>query len=82
MFAILISEENMPKILESRDDLSGSTTRWLATLFEKQWWFITGYVDLKGAVHDWSVLPASYTTRYFEYDPIKIQTDWDQIVRL
>jgi hypothetical protein len=81
MFAILITEENMPKILQDRHDLDANTVGWFTTLFNKKWWFISGYVDHRGILHSWSVLPLSYTKRYFEYDPIKIQTDWDLIVR-
>lgn len=82
MFAILIAEENMEKILEGRThDLDIKTAGWLTTLFNKKWCFVSGYVDRRGAVHSWSVLPIAYIERYFEYDPLKIRSDFDQIVR-
>ena len=82
MFAILISEENMPKIEKeapTRPYLIESVRSYLG--LSADWYFVTGYVDHKGRFKPSTVLPAYIIDENFEYDPVKIKTDWDQIVR-
>lgn len=84
MFAILISEKNLPIIKEHQDELSPSLGHfydkpYLASLVD--WYYIRGYVTEKGALESWAAYPEEYFTRKFDYNPEKIKTDWDQIVR-
>jgi hypothetical protein len=79
MFAIQLSEENVPKILErgfeERDfETYLGLTRVVA-------FFISGYVDRMGKVHPFGIVPFYILVRDFEFDPEAIKTDWDQIVR-
>lgn len=82
MFAILISEENMPKIQEVLD----TSVRPLHTVdmyirHPADWYFIQGYIPYIGAPEPLAILPGYVFETNFEYDPDKIKTDWDQIVR-
>lgn len=80
MFAILISEQNMDKILERvtptperHPDFNFYLKR------ERKYYVITGYVTEMGRVIDWVVLP-DFLLKHYEHDKNKIETDWDQIV--
>lgn len=82
MFAILIAEENMAQIrqvkaLTERD--APSLNRYIYA--RRNFYLIRGYVDLHGRVIDWAVLPAYIFQRHFDYDPVKIQTEWNIITR-
>lgn len=82
MFAIQITEENMPQILESvspKDPDVHYINTFLANRAE--WYVITGYVSRFGKFHDWVILPAYVLVSNYEYDKDKIRTTWDQIVR-
>jgi hypothetical protein len=82
MFAILISNENMPKILESVTPTTDHHPDFQIFLnSEKTWYLVTGWVGTRGDVIDWTIMPAYMLEEKFEYDPNKIKTDWDQIVR-
>jgi len=84
MFAIKITEENMEKIKEAMPALHGP---YLATIERKfmerevPWYFIRGYVDRRGRVHLFNILPVYVMDQHFTYDTEKAKTDWDQIVR-
>lgn len=83
MFAIEINDENMSKIAdleiltETRLNAIGGVYGTARTTF----YFVRGYTELNHLFRDWGVLPAYVLERSFEYDPIKIKTNWDQIVR-
>lgn len=81
MFAILIKSENVPKIRESglSDDLLVAMV--IALTSRKNWYAVTGYIKRNGEFIGSTVLPAFVIEEHFEYDPDKIKTDWDQIVR-
>lgn len=83
MFAILISAENLPKIREHQESLSTSHSHTLSRVYlnsRKEWYYIRGVLD--GSLNpSWSAIPKYVLDKTYEYDPIKIQTDWDQIVR-
>lgn len=81
MFAILMSEDTLPKILEV-DALTDKDVAFLKTCCTKQRYFIRGYVSRRGALIPWTILPSYLFTPIFEHDEIKIQTDWDLIVRM
>lgn len=83
MFAILISAENIPKILED-SSLAPFESEYLEMYLRRPtpWYFVRGYVPQRGEwKRGFTVLPAYIFPENFEYDPVKIQTDWDQIVR-
>jgi len=82
MHAILITEENAAKIEES----GFTAIRPMHTIEvymsnHKDWYLVSGYVGEDGYFQDYAVLPQYILDDNFEYDPTKIQTDWDQIVR-
>lgn len=47
----------------------------------RPWYFVRGYVNSSGALEPWAVFPEDILRRSYDYDPDKIHTDWDQIVR-
>lgn len=86
MFAIEITTENMPKIQECealQKHNEDTLNAYLANYEKrgKRWYAIRGYVTRQGRVQDFAILPAYVFENEFEYDPDKIKTDWDQIVR-
>lgn len=82
MFAIAINDKTIDKIAE-RDLLTLDDLDALMSLFlYRDYVFITGYQETRGEVIDWRVMPFYIFRDYFDYDEIKIQQDWDQIVRL
>lgn len=83
MFAILISNETMPKINEV-EVLSDSFKTVLGSLYCNKridWYLITGFVTERGGIMPWNILPAFVFIPKFEHDEEKIKTDWDIIVR-
>jgi hypothetical protein len=83
MHGILISKENLPKIWEV-EGLSLTDCQTIENISDHNvaWWvFITGYVDSRGGVHEYTWLPEYILQRNHEFDSEKIKTDWDQIVR-
>lgn len=82
MFAILINEENMPKIRERITVDSELANAMTYLRMPKIWFVVTGFVTESGKYFPYAVLPAYMLKNDFDYDPVKIQTDWDQIVRL
>jgi hypothetical protein len=82
MFAILITFENLPKILEHQQTVT------LPHLYEevylessRPWYYVRGFVGEGGKFAEWACLPEYVLVRDFEFDPHKIKSDWDQIVR-
>lgn len=78
-FAILITEENLPKMAE----VEGAPPNQLAYIsryyvdHRVDWYYVTGYVSRKGGpVHPWSIFPASVFVPNNDFDPEKIKTDW------
>jgi len=81
MHAILVSSDNLPKIVSPElPDLYAKNCTVVLRL-STQWYLVQGYVDSAGKYFEWTLLPAYIIEKHFEYDPTKIQTDWDQIVR-
>lgn len=82
MHAILITEKNMPTIL---DRLPLGVPEQLAITFylnhNVEWYLITGYYTRRGVYDDWAIIPASVLKQTYEHDADKIKTDWDQIIR-
>jgi hypothetical protein len=81
MFAIEISEENMEKIAESGiltiERLNAIGGVYLPA--RANYYFVRGFfVDSEIR---WTVLPEFILSEEYNYDPDKIKTDWDQIVR-
>lgn len=82
MFAILITEENLPKIRETGLLSQGdeySLDVYLRSFAD--WYFVRGYVPLRGEVWDHTVLPRYVLHENFQIDLNKAATDWDLIVR-
>ncbi len=84
MFAILCNKDNLEKIVESGalDEMQIEAVKRYYIPDSRDEVFITGYVNRRGRVMPWAVLPMLIFKQSFDYDPIKIQTDWDIIVRL
>lgn len=82
MFAIKLTEDNFPKILLT-PTLSIAKAQAISELyFHRNYIFVAGYVDHFGRVTGWDIIPEFVFKKFFDYDPEKIKTDWDQIVRL
>lgn len=82
MFAILITNQNMPKIVQE-ELLPTSILRAIQIYLAKRerWYLIRGYVTLWGNLEPWALLPAWILERRYDIDPDKIKTEWSQIVR-
>lgn len=85
MHAILISDENRSEIEahnlslpEREDDVFDYTIYQNRT---SNWYYVSGYVSPTGEYVPWVTMPEYILRQDFEYDPFKIETDWDQIVR-
>lgn len=82
MFAIQITEENMPEILNSLPQIREENVMLdMYARHTRDWFIIRGFVPHIGSMTDWAILPAYILKLKYEYDPNKIKTDWDQIVR-
>jgi|KBSMisStandDraft_5_1062788.scaffolds.fasta_scaffold777574_1 hypothetical protein len=82
MFAILISEENMPEIAQS--ELLDEQLVYDISLYlnrPRPWYLVRGYVPPRGPLVDWTILPAYSLAQNFDYDPETIKTSWSQLVR-
>lgn len=82
MFAIEINDESIAKIVAT-SDLPSDVYLSLAMFNHNRnkWYLIRGYINLRGAYEPWAFLPSYILSSRYEFDPVKIQTDWDQIVR-
>lgn len=82
MFAIKLSEDNMPKIAP-RLTISEFDTQILDVYLtsHNEWYVVTGYVLESGVVQDWAILPLYILDKHYDYDITVILDDWDQIVR-
>ena len=84
MFAIVVSDETMPKIRQSSqltDKDKSAVEQYCLNRPRSKYYVITGYVTRRGMVMNWTFLPHHLFEKNFEFDPEKIKTDWDQIVR-
>lgn len=81
MFGLLISEDNLPKIREFLSPNDVSTMGLYLHPAIKEWYIVRGYYNDRGNVVDWVVLPKYILDADYEYDALKIRTEWDQIVR-
>lgn len=79
MFAILITQETLPKILDE-PNLTDFDIASLKMFVDKNYYCFTGYVTKKGKFVPFIILPQIFM-KAFEYDEEKIKTTWDQIVR-
>lgn len=84
MFAILISDETMPKIrqVEKLNDHDKESIQRYYCNRRVDYYFITGYVTRYEKFIPWTVLPAVAFVPNFDHDPEKIKSDWVQIVRM
>ena len=83
MFAIELSEDNLPQILQT-STLFVAEAQIMTDLYfrsPRTYYFIKDYFDRNGRQQGWGILPEFVLKDFFEYDPDKIKTDWDQIVR-
>lgn len=83
MFAILLNEENLQKIFDLDPTLNETDKHGIEVYINRpqRWYYIRGYVSSRGGVPTTSILPQYTLDKEFEYNPVKIQTDWDLIVR-
>ena len=82
MFAIELREENLDKI-EQAPDISSIDMDFVMKVYkENKYIFIRNYVTKKGTFIGCTFLPRYIFDQVFDYDPEKIQHDWDQIVRI
>ena len=84
MFAILISEENLPKINEDQEKYPESLAHFFPDPYlnhPKNWYYVSGYYSEGRGDISWAAFPEYFLVKKYEFDPTKIQTDWDQIVR-
>lgn len=82
MFAIELSVENLPKIRQL--DFLSSVDKTEIEVYvrsDKTWYFVRGYVNSRGVLEPWAVFPEYILNRSYDFDPVKIQTDWGIIVR-
>lgn len=83
MHALLIAVQNVEKIQEFLADTKDADLDLGPYLRHKNaWYIIRGFVPYLGAPIDFGILPAHILESRFEYDAVKILSDWDQIVRL
>jgi hypothetical protein len=83
MFAIKLSEANMDTILK-KDRFSEDEKKAMQVYLHipKEFYLITGFVSRNGGgPENFSVMPKNVFEECFEHDPVKIQHDWDLIVR-
>ena len=85
MFAIEITEENLPQILQT-PGLTIADAQLMADAFiahnnDHVRYFIKGYTDRKNRLVPWTTLPEFIFVKNFDFDPEKIKTDWDIVVR-
>lgn len=82
MDAIEFTETNLPKILQT-EALSVAEAQGLTDVFiKKNYVFIRGYYDDRVPLQLWAMMPSFVFEKNFDFDPIQIHTDWDEIVRL
>ena len=76
-----MNAENMPKIIERMSWTPQQAEGYIGyTTSNRPNYFVTAYVSKSGKFYSFAILP-HYLLDEFEYDPVKIKTDWDQIVR-
>lgn len=83
-FAILFNSENLSKVLTHQESLERTSPIYPDVFFKHHadWYYVQGYINERGQLIDWAIIPAYVLADNYEYDPVKIQTDWDQIVKL
>lgn len=81
MFAILVTPENMPKIKAANLDPAAEILTIPALTSTAKWYMVTGYYQRGGRWIGDTMIPAYILETLFDYNPVKIKTDWDQIVR-
>ena len=82
MFAIEISDKNLPEIIDN-SSLTDAEQQIMENLADKPrtWYFVSGYIDAFGRYFSWTILPKFVLDARFDYDPIYASYHWDQIVR-
>lgn len=84
MFAIKLTQSNWPEI-KAHEQLIDSDKNFMMNVLlpsGREYFYIRGYVSTRGVVHSSAILPGFVFRRRFDYDTEKIQTGWNQIVRL
>lgn len=82
MFAILLIEDNRETVLEHYESTPQPHPIDLDLFIRHRadWYYVRGWVNHRGQVQDFAVIPRFILTKYYEHDPDKIRTNWDQIV--
>jgi hypothetical protein len=87
MHAILVSEENVPEMIQTVpecDAVTGDVGPSALDIYlasKGRWYLVTGYVTKSGKHFNWTFIPGFVLEKNFEYDADKIRYTWDQIVR-
>lgn len=82
MFAILIADENVELLSEFQIEHDIPVDHVLSYLICKSEWFLVrGWQSPRGGLKVWTCLPGYIIRENYEFDPEKIKTEWDQIVR-
>jgi hypothetical protein len=82
VFAIEFNEVTLPKILQIHG-MTVKEAQGLTDVFlKKDYVIVSGYYNDRTPLSDWEILPKYVFTETFDFNPEKIKTDWDQIVRL
>lgn len=82
MHAILITPDTIDKIKDTRLLTLQEFEALKRLHLHRNSVFITGFVPRIGPQVPWTILPDFMLEEHFEYNPLTIRTDWDQIVRL
>lgn len=80
MFAIVLNEANLPKILQT-DRLTIAEAQALADAFaaRKSYVFVRGYLTQRNThntVQDWAIMPMFVFQENYNFDPDRIRNDW------
>lgn len=83
MFAILLNNENVGTIASALNQPHEVTQKVMQTFLRssKKWYFIQPFVDRKGHVIDWTILPENRIRADFTYDKSTIDEDWTWLTR-
>lgn len=82
MWAIEITENNLEEIMSSHS-VPEKTYAGLQLFIKSPstWYICSGYVNDRGAVQGYAILPDFKFQKKFEYDHEKIQTEWVWVVQ-
>jgi hypothetical protein len=82
VFAIKISEENEPLILDNVPPQHiVEALRLFGNKRDETWYVISNYINARGALTGWKIFPSFVLKDGFDIDLEKAETDWTQMVR-